>query len=333
MALIAKRDLPFLGFSAAALGFQVLPRSVRLRWCHVAGRWLGAFWYRLDRPGAALVRKNLQGVLGRRLSAAQLDATARAHFQNIALGMLVNDVLRTLTLQDLIQFLCLKGEEYLEEALAQEQGVILLGAHFGLHSYTSLLLLKRLGYRVAAVLGEEIKPNDSWVYRHVVYPIRRRSCLHVHVIHPTGVPQREMIDCLQQNHVLMILGDYLSKDLLRLPPPQVLPAPLLGHSVPLNTGPFRLARWLGSPVVPFFIVPQPAGFALVIEPPLQLSQDNSTSDLMADLAAFTTRFEPYLLRYPALWANWRCYRLLDLMQLADEQFLNWNGWRTVREAL
>lgn len=56
---------------------------------------------------------------------------------------------------------------------------------------------------------------------------------------------------------------------------------------------------------------------MVVEPPLRLSHDHSTKGLMADLAAFTTRFEPYILRYPALWAHWRCDRLLDLMQPAE----------------
>jgi len=53
---------------------------------------------------------------------------------------------------------------------------------------------------------------------------------------------------------------------------------------------------------------------MVIEPPIELSKDTSVEGLKADLASFTARFEPHLLRYPALWAHWRHKDLPDLMR-------------------
>jgi predicted LPLAT superfamily acyltransferase len=128
-----------------------------------------------------------------------------------------------------------------------------------------------------------------------------------------------MAECLQQNRVLLILGDVLEEDLrfLQIPPPHVLPAPLLGRSVPLRTGPFRLARWLGTPVVPFFAAPRPrGGFELVAEEPLSLHPQPSVAGLRADLAAFTARFEPYLIRHPETWLHWRHGSLLQVLQPA-----------------
>jgi lauroyl/myristoyl acyltransferase len=182
--------------------------------------------------------------------------------------------------------------------------------------------LERLGYKVDAVLGEEIETDDSWLYRRVILPIRRRSRSHWRVIEPTGRPQRTMAECLRQNRILMILGDTMDEDLrfLQTPPPHLLPAPLLGRTVPLRTGPFRLARWLGAPVVPCFAVPRErGGFELVIEAPLPASENKSIGGLMADLAAFTARFEPYLLRHPSLWLHWRHGSLLEVMQPAREE--------------
>jgi lauroyl/myristoyl acyltransferase len=322
MALVTKHDVPFLGFLAATLGLRLLPTSLRFRSCEAISKRLGSVWYQLDHADAALTRRNLQSVLGSWLSASQVDATARALFQNIVFSKLVNDMLPALTVQDLKQFLYLEGEEHLKQALALGHGVVLLGVHFGLHSYIPLMLLKHLGYPVAAVLGQEIRPDDSWVYRHVIHPVRRRARLRLHVIEPTGMPQRELANILRQNQVLMILGDVLDQDVLRLSSPHVLPVPLLERLVLLKTGPFRLARWLGAPIVPFFVVSRPDGFAVVIESPLTLNDERSVHGLASDLTAFTARFESYLLGYPALWAHWRCAELLESMRSA-RRFVAW----------
>jgi KDO2-lipid IV(A) lauroyltransferase len=319
MAVIVKRDLPFLGFAGAAIGLRAVPRSDRYRWCHAAAKRVGPMWHRIDRSTTALVRKNMRKILGSRLSEDEINAAVREHFQNVSLGMLVNDALSGLTLDDMLRFLMPEGVEHLDEALERGRGVIFLGVHFGLHAYTPLKMLGLMGYEITAVLGAEIQEDDSWIYRNVAYPIRARSRAGMDVIHLTGAPQRHIMDALQQNHVVLIMGDALGKHLLEMPAPQVMPAPLLGHALLLPTGPFRLARWLRSPLIPFFAVPQNDGFAFVIDPPLELSPVSSAYGLRTDLAAFTARFEPYISRYPALWANWRTGRLVDLMQPTEDE--------------
>jgi KDO2-lipid IV(A) lauroyltransferase len=314
MAFITKRDLPFLSFAAATLSLRALPKGLRHRRLGAFGNGLGALWYRLDRSDAALTRRNLQTVLGAQLGAGQVEATARALFQTVAYSKLLNDLLPGLGLADVQQILHIEGKEHLEQALGRGRGVVLLRWHSNLHGYIELSLLKLLGYGVVAVLGEEIEPDDSWVYQHVVHPIRRRSRRNFDVIDPNGTPQRAMLECLQKNQILMITGDTLEKEMLDMPAPQVLPVKLLGRTLPLMTGPFRMARWLQSPVVPTFVVPRPGGYTMVIEPPLALSGDNSAQGLAADLAAYVERFESYLLRYPTLWAHWRHAALLDLMK-------------------
>lgn len=297
------------------LGLRALPLPLRFRWGNSFGKRLGTLWYQIDRSGATLARQNLHNVLGHRLSMAQIDAIALANFQYIAQHKLINDMLPSLTLQNMKRFLSVEGTEHLEEALARERGVILMTAHFGLQGYIPLIFLQRLGYQFAAVIAEEKEPDDSWVYRRLIDAVRRRPRRYLSVINPDGTPQRELIERLHQNHILVLWGDVFDRTLLELQPPHVLPAPLLGHTVPLKTGPFRLAHWLDVPVVPFFILPQGNNkFALVMEPSLPLSDDKSTSGLQADLAAFTARFEPHLLRDPALWWHWRHDELLELMQ-------------------
>jgi lauroyl/myristoyl acyltransferase len=316
MTLVKHRDLAHLGYSGAIWALRCLPRSLRLQRSDQIAERLGALWYRLDGAGVAVARRNVQGLLGRHLTDDQVDDTVRAIFRNIARHKIVNDILSELAPDDLSQIVHVEGLAHLKAALAHGRGVVFLGTHFGLYGYVPLRLLEREGYPAVGVLGEEIDAGASWVYRHVVSPLRHRPRARLRVIAPNGTPQREMADCLRRNGVLMILGDVVDEDIRRQRSPHALPAPLLGRTVAVNTGPYRLARWLRSPVVPFFVVPRAGGFTLVIEPPLPASDEHSMRGLTADLAAFMARFEPYLLRYPELWAHWRRRTLLDLMRPA-----------------
>jgi KDO2-lipid IV(A) lauroyltransferase len=320
-AFIEKRDLPFLGFAAAALALRLVRKSSRFRCCHMVSRPLGAIWHWFDRPSAVLVRRNMEAILGPELSAGEVNALAREHFQNVALGFLVNDILPSVKLNEYRQFLQIEGVEHLNKALARGRGVILLGAHFGLHFYPPLAMLGLMGYPITAISKEEVRLSDSWVYHKFLFPFRRRSHAHMDLIHLTGLAQRQLADALKKNRVVLIMGDFLEKQMLEMSEPQVTQAPLLGHSLLLKTGTFRLARWLGSEVITLFVVPRGRGHTMVIGPPLELSRSNTAGGLKADLAAFSARFESYLSRYPALWGNWRTLRLLDLMQPDKEPTL------------
>jgi len=314
MAFIKKSDLPFLGFVAATLSLRLLPRSVRLKWTQVVAKSLGQAWHLVDRSDAALTRRNMLKVLGDSLPAETIEAAVPALYEHFALDKLLADMVPGLNRADADQILTVEGEEHLQAALAQGRGAIILGAHFAFFSYLPMLAIKLRGYPLVPVAGEEMPTDPSWVYKHVVYPVRAAARPLFDIINPDGTPQRELIEALRQNKVLLIFGDVLDDEVRRLAAPNVLPAPLLGHSLLLKTGSFRLARWLNVPMVPYFIRPRAGGgFKLVFEAPLELSTDNSSSGLVADLAAFTSRFEPYLLQNPELWAHWRHELLLDLM--------------------
>ena len=315
MAIIVRRDALWVGFLAATFGCRVLPRSMRLRSVVTLGRWLGSMWQRFDRPFAGLARSNLQLLLRDQGSHGDLDGRVRTFFQNVAQGMLVIDIMPTLEWDDLCRFLRLEGAEHLDAALSLGRGVVLVGAHFGLHSYAATMFLQRLGYPMVIATGEGVARGDtSAFYRRIMRPIRYRFHRGMRVIMLNGTPQRNLVGCLRQNQVLMIMGDFLDEEVLRLPPPNVLSVPFLGYSIPLKTGPFRLARWQGAPVIPFFMVPRADGYALVIEPPLPLTRDRTTTGLLADLAAFTARLERHVAHDPALWFGPRGRDLRHFLQ-------------------
>jgi KDO2-lipid IV(A) lauroyltransferase len=278
---------------------------------------LAEWWYRLDKPSVALARANIQAVLGERLSADEVEKAIFDHFHVVALGKVVNDMLPDLSLAELKEFLQVEGEEHLTAALAEGRGVLMLGAHYGLHGYIPLTMLKRMGLNFAAVLGHEF-PSDTWVYRNLVYPIRSRNWRQVPVINADGNPQREMVARLQRKEILVIWPDLVNEELFLQPAPHVLRVPFLGQTMPFRTGSFRLAQWMKIPTLPFFIVPREGRnrFSMVIEPPLAFSSDNSLEALKDNLGVYLARLQSYIMHHPGLWWQWRQNRLQELVRPA-----------------
>lgn len=317
MKWITRGDLPFLAYSAATVAMRAIPLASRRRWTIPISDKLGAAWRHLDRSSAALARRNMQVIMGDRLSSAEIDSALQDHFNVIALGKLLNDMLPDLTLAQLEQFLRLEGREHLDAALAQGKGVLLLGAHYGLHGYVPLTLYQRLELPFNTVVGAEF-PVDSWAYNRFVHPVRSRNWHELPVIDNThGNPQRAMLRCLQAKNSLLIWPDLFNDDLFELSSPQVLRMPLLGHTLPFRTGTFQLAQWTQVPTLPFFILPRAdGGFVMRVEPPLTIVQEKSIDGLYANLLGYVQRLEGHISAYPGLWWQWRQPRLLEIMHPA-----------------
>ncbi len=303
-----------MGFSAITLALRLLPVAQRLQRSQSLAKSVGRIWSWVDRAGTELTRKNFEAVWGDSLSESDIEAMVQDVYRIIARHKIINDILPDLSLEQLSNFLPIKGLSHLQAGLEGGKGVILLGSHLGLHGFVLLMLLKRLGYRYTAVVSAEIKPHDSWVYKNIVYPIRSRAWHHFNVIDPDGTPQREMLQCLRNNEIMIICGDTLEDDALTLTAPQGLRAPFLGHSLPLKTGPYRLSRWVNAPVIPFFIIPgNNDEFTMIIEPPINLSASNSIDGLLADVTQYSNRLESYVLQYPTYWGHWRHDDLIALL--------------------
>ncbi len=320
MTFIRKSDIPFLGFTAITLALRLLPAAQRFRRSYALANFVGRVWCRVDGAGTELTRKNYEAVWGDRLSEQAIEEMVQDVYRLVAWHKIINDTLPDLTVEQLSGFLHIEGLSHLQAALEGGKGVILLASHFGLHGFTPLMLLKRLGYRYTAVVNAEIKADDSWVYKNIVYPIRSRTWQHFNVIDPDGSPQRPMIECLRNNEIMIICGDTLEDDALTLAFPQGLRAPFLGHSLPLKTGPYRLSRWLKSPILPFFVIPRSeTEFTMIIEPPMTLNSDNSEAGLLADLTQYTSRLEHYVSDYPIHWGHWRHDDLIVLLGMNDSE--------------
>lgn len=108
-------------------------------------------------------------------------------------------------------------------------------------------------------------------------------------------------DALRNNEVVVMQGDRA------VPGQRSEAAPVLHGHVRLPTGPVRLARITGSPIIPVFAPRQPDGrYWIVLDSPIEpAGTDGSTHDLGAghELGAIARAISAVVSRYPAQWLN------------------------------
>jgi lauroyl/myristoyl acyltransferase len=171
----------------------------------------------------------------------------------------------------------LHGATYLEAALAERRGVLLISAHFGLPSLIGPTLRER-GLPVVGVGGLRAERVDVVIGRDVWAAAR-------------GVQQ--VRDALANEQVCVLLVD--------TPKGRYAEPPFLQGRIPVAAGAFRLAQITRSPLLPVFAVHASAGprFRVEIGPPLSVADRSSTSPFAGSLAGFLRCYEAMARRHPA----------------------------------
>lgn len=189
-----------------------------------------------------------------------------------------------------------EGEQLIQQALADGQGLFLLGAHMGSFEVIRALGSQHAGLQVAMVMYEEnarkinqmLAAINPAVQQEVIALGKMDSMLKVNA-------------CLQQGKAIGMLADRtLGDDVMQ-------PATLLGSSANLPLGPLRMAAILRRPV--FFMVGLYLGenrYQIHFE---QLADFSGTPrgqrqlEMQQALARYAQLLEKYCQRAPYNWFN------------------------------
>jgi KDO2-lipid IV(A) lauroyltransferase len=159
-------------------------------------------------------------------------------------------------LERLEELIAVEGEEHLRRAFALGRGVIFLSAHIGNWEYGAALLARR-GLPVNAIGAEQRDVRMT----AAIEDLRRSAG-----VRPIGkgLDLRGAIACLRSGEILALLLDQDARE-------SGVISPFLGHPASTPTGPLRLARKFGAPVLPVSVIREPDGvrFKMTIEPPLE----------------------------------------------------------------
>jgi len=248
---------------------------------------------------AAEVRARLTNELGVGLTDAESDVLARRYIANA-----VRRALDDLDLaNDREEPICraFRGREFLDEALAGRRGVLLVSFHWYAERAAKRYLAKA-GYPVLSVRSQD--PHDPRASRLGKRLLQPRYIRFLHEVLRDEVFAEDpecslkILRRLRSGGITDIHIDaQYTRDLARVP--------FLGRDRSFPTGPLRLARVAGCPVLPMAATGHLRSLEIRIDPPLPLDYTLSSEELCRESMPVLLRaIEGHVREYPDQWELW-----------------------------
>lgn len=325
MAFIEKKDLGFLAYWGLTAAMRRFPPLVRLRYAPRLARLCARLWLFLSPQEREQTRRNLERMLQGRNPARGLAELNLSHHQAHIWNFLVIDLIPHLSHAQLRQLSEVRGLAHLQAARSQGRGAVLLSSHSGAHGYLTMAILVAHGCPVTAVAGVEgmavgqTEPDHrSWLYRKLVHPMRAAPRSALPFLTRGLVPDRHMGAILQRNEALWLQGDQHLTQQEIAAETFALPVPFLWGQAVVRSGPIRLPKLFGAPVLPTFADCRDFPWVVEIEAPLPLSPGHSRAEIIADLRAYLGRLERRILAAPDHWSFTRHENLPHWIQPIED---------------
>jgi lauroyl/myristoyl acyltransferase len=205
--------------------------------------------------------------------------------------------------------LSLEGEAHLIEALKAGKGAVLWVSPTVFNSLPTKIALHAKGYKVSHLSSPVHGYSET---RFGVERLNRVRCvpedryLEQRIVFDSAAPttaMRRMMRALKAGDVVSIVAANTEGF-------EMVEGPIFGGLLPVAVGAPRLAALTGAPLLPTFVVRDPAlGFRIVIEARIPLdAKQESDARTVAAAAEYLRRSEPWVRRYPEQWRAWSKWR-------------------------
>ncbi|TVQ33752.1 MAG: hypothetical protein EA370_11510 [Wenzhouxiangella sp.] len=182
----------------------------------------------------------------------------------------------TVNKADVAQACEVDGLDHLDQALARNRGVVMLGMHMG-NGVAMATHLASLGYPMAVIYRESGKiPTDF--FRDGIRSMGLEAIPAV----PAAVGVRRMLKALKENRVLFILMDQATKQ-------GGIPARFMGKNLNMPPGPVELARRTGAAVVPALLTGVEPRWRFRLDPAVQVDPELELSENVGFLTEIMQR--------------------------------------------
>ena len=308
MRFVERRDAGFLAYWGLNQALRALPLGARLKTARGLAAACARLWLFVAPVERERTLANLRLILGPESATRDLARINQAHHEGHVLAFLLPDLLPSLTQAEIRAMSEVRGLEHLEAARAKGRGAVLLCGHIITHGYMVIAALAAHGIPLTAIAGEEAtpvgadEPDRSWVYRKLIHPMRRRPRDGLPMLRKGVIMDRRAVEVLKRNEVLWVQGDMHLTDEEAAREQMAIPVPFLWGTAALRTGPVRLAKVFGAPILPCLGHRDGLRIVLEIGEPLTLRAGNTRADLRADLRAYLDRLEPLIRARPDQWA-------------------------------
>ena len=228
----------------------------------------------------AIALKNIKLCFPELSSSAQRKLL-RKHFQAMAIGFF--ELINGWWASDkwLLKRVEIKGREYLEQAIQEKRGVILLGAHF------TLIELQGRMMRLCTNFDVTYRAMKNPLFNAVM--LNNRARIYQNSIHKDDA--KTLLRSLKQAHIVWLAPDQRFKH------KAMVEADFFGQKIATNPVTARLAKLTGARVVPVSArrLAGAKGYELEFMPPLE---DFPSGDLEADTQITNQIFETMIRKAP-----------------------------------
>ena len=201
------------------------------------------------------------------------------------------------TEEDIEKMVDFNDLEYLDQALAEEKGVIIYTAHLGNWELLGAVLAIK-GYKINSIAREQ---NNS-LFDQKINQIRRG--IGIGII-PKGLAVRQVFKKLKDNQLIAILGDQDARD-------HGWKLKFFERDASTYAGAVQFAKRTGAPIVPLFFHRKDwLKHEVQCYPPRRIKKDASEAELKSELQSLLELTEKEIKKAPADWMwlhkRWKTY--------------------------
>jgi KDO2-lipid IV(A) lauroyltransferase len=250
-----------------------------------AGRKLGILFFHI--ASRLRERGKHQMMRGLAISEEKAMPILKRMFGNVVTTMLEVLYLPNISPENVDQYVACEGLHYLDHALKEGNGAVIMTAHFGNWELCALTLAMK-GYPMIGLAKPQ--PNAGITTLLTEFRTRYGGSLYY-----KGAALRQVIQALKDNKFVFVVSDQDGgKDGIIID--------FLNKPASTPAGPAAFARRCSAPVIPVFMRRVGRKHLLVVDPPIELQEtDNIKADIRYNLFIITKRVEEQIRKYPEEW--------------------------------
>ena len=262
--------------------FLLLPYNIAIKLGSICGKIVYVVLGRYRN----LTLKHLRIAFNGSMTQKQIAKIAESVFMNLGMGFA--EILSLPKIKKkLDRIIDIEGIEKIDKALSKGSGVIVLSAHFGNWELISMYFASK-GYP-SNIVGRPIyyEKYNEWVSF-------LRSSMGVNVVYRTDSP-RNLIKLLKERQLLGIVAD---QDIDSIDGVFI---DFFGKKAYTPSAPVKLARSVGVPIIPMFIVRNGLRHKIYVEDPILIDNTSDSDWVVAYTQKWSNVVESYIKRYPEQW--------------------------------
>lgn len=256
-----------------------------------SGSILGSFFFLVLRRKRKRVMENLKAFFPWEKREERVKEMAKEYFKNLATNFIETFSILGFPSQFLKDLVEVKGKEHLEEAFKKGKGIIAVSGHLGNFTFLIARIAKE-GYRVNLIArGEKDKGLEKFFFEE-------RVAMGINTVYKDASPFH-MTKLLRKNEILWLFLDQFPRrgekfiDFFHL-------------RVPFHDGAVRLAKSIGSPIIPFSIKRKKNGYVIEIMPEVKLHWGyHREEDIIRNYSQLMKIIEDLIQKYPEEWFWWQ----------------------------